>query len=117
MENITLGQVGLGLAFLVALITGISFIVDKFKEFITDSLKDNFDGVNKHIDELETKITTVDMEQTKSFLVRCIGDIEDGGISETELQRFFEQYEHYLAMDGNTYIKHKVEQLMQEGRI
>ena len=117
MENITLGQIGLGIAFIVALITGISYMNDKLKEWITDSLKDNFDAVNKHIDDLEEKISTVDMEQTKSFLVRCIGDIEDGGISETELQRFFEQYEHYLAMDGNTYIRHKVEQLMQEGRI
>ena len=117
MENITLGQIGLGIAFIVALITGISYMNDKLKEWITDSLKDNFDAVNKHIDDLEEKISTVDMEQTKSFLVRCIGDIEDGGISETELQRFFEQYEHYLAMDGNTYIRHKVEQLMQEGKI
>lgn len=117
MEKITIEQIGVGIAFLVALISGVSFLNTKLKEWITNQLKDNFDGVNQHIDDLEKKITNVDMEQTKSFLVRCIGDIEDGGISETELQRFYEQYEHYLAMDGNTYIRHKVEQLEAEGKI
>ena len=117
MEEITLGQVGIGLAFLVALITGVSYMNDRLKAWLNTSLKENFDGVNKHIDDLETKITSVDMEQTKSFLVRCIGDIEKGEISEIEKQRFYEQYEHYRKMDGNTYIKHKVEQLEAEGKI
>ena len=64
------------------------------------------------------QIAAVDLETTKNFLVRCIADIERGEVmSETEKERFYEQYEHYQKKGGNTYIKTKVERLHAEGRI
>lgn len=64
------------------------------------------------------QIAAVDLETTKNFLVRCIADIERGeAMAETEKERFYEQYEHYLKKGGNTYIKTKVERLQQEGRL
>ena len=118
MENITLGQIGIGLAFVVALITGVSYVSEKLKEGITKLLDDKFESTDKKIDDLATRIDKVDMESTKNFLVRFLNDVEQGKpMDNVVLQRFYEQYQHYLDMGGNTYIKHKVEQLQEEHKL
>lgn len=118
MENITLGQFGVGLAFLVALFSGISFMNGKLKDWMSDLLKDKFEATDKKIDDLGIRIDKVDMESTKNFLVRFLGDVEQGkDIDDVVLQRFYEQYQHYRDMDGNTYIKHKVEKLESEHKL
>lgn len=118
MENITLGQIGAGIAFVVAILTGVATINNKLRKWIKDSLKESFDIVDKKIDGLKDQIKTVDLEQTKSFLVRFLADVEQGKkIDDIELERFWEQYEHYRDMNGNTYIKKKVEKLEQEGKL
>lgn len=38
-------------------------------------------------------------------------------MSETEAERFWEQYEHYKASGGNTYIKNRIERLQAEGKL
>lgn len=110
MENITLEFVGEFVAFLVALVGGLGYLNRTLKGWLSKLIKEEFDSVNQRLDR-------VDMEACKNFLVRVIPDIEDGTIDETEKQRFYEQYEHYLEMGGNTYIKHKVEVLQKEGKI
>lgn len=118
MQDITLGQIGAGIAFIVAILTGVATINSKLKKWIKDSLKESFDIVDKKIDGLKDQIKTVDLEQTKSFLVRFLADVEQGKkIDEIEKERFWEQYEHYRNMNGNTYIKKKVEKLEQEGKL
>lgn len=110
MENITLEFVGEFVAFLVALVGGLGYLNRTLKGWLSKLIKEEFDSVNQRLDR-------VDMEACKNFLVRVIPDIEDGTIDETEKQRFYEQYEHYLEMGGNTYIKHKVEVLQKEEKI
>lgn len=119
MENITLGQIGAGIAFIVAILTGVSTIMSKFKKWMKDSLQDSFEAVDKRMDDLKTQIQTVDLEQTKSFLVRFLADVEQGkAIDEIELERFWEEYDHYKTdLKGNTYIKKKVEKMEQEGKL
>lgn len=119
MGEITLGQVSAGIAFIVALLTGVASINSKLKKWMQDSLKENFDGMEKKIDGLRSQINTVDLEQTKSFLVRYLADVEKGHpLDEIEKERFWEQYQHYKDdLDGNTYIRHKVEQLEKEGKL
>lgn len=110
MENITLEFVGEFVAFLVALVGGLGYLNRTLKGWLSKLIREEFDGINQRLDR-------VDMESCKNFLVRSIPDIEDGTIDETEKQRFYEQYEHYLKMGGNTYIKHKVEVLQKEEKI
>lgn len=123
MEQITLGQISLIVSFLVALITGISFLLKKLKEFIGGSLKEEFSKVNKKfddvknkIDELSYKIEDTDMNATKNFLVRFLADVEKGQtLNGVEWSRFWEQYDHYISHGGNSYIREKVEELKNQG--
>ena len=111
MENLTLGQLAADLGIIVAILGGFGLLYTKLKgaleKIITEQLKPISDQLNK-----------VDTETTKNFLVRCIADIERGDeMSETEKERFYEQYEHYVSLGGNTYIKAKVEKLIAEGKL
>jgi len=111
MGNITLTQVAEGLGLLLAICGGFGTLYVKLKAALTKVISDQ-------MKPLSDQISKVDMETTKNFLVRCISDIERGDVmSETEKERFYEQYEHYLAKGGNTYIKTKVEKMIAEGKI
>lgn len=118
MGDITIGQLAAAVAFFVALITGVGYLLKQIKAAIKSSLRDEFDPLNKKIDALDKKIDGVDMESCKNFLVQCISDVEKGvSFSEVEKERFLEQYEHYQKIGGNSYIKRKVDQLEQGGKL
>lgn len=112
MQNITIGQIATAVAFLVALFTGFGYLATQMKKMLKDALKDEFKPINQKIDTLETKLNAVDMESCKNFLVRYLSDVEKGVYTdEIERERFWEQYEHYQKIGGNSYIKKKVESL------
>jgi hypothetical protein len=119
MEQITLGQIGIAVGFLVALIAGVKTIKTSIKDWLKSALKEQFDGVNKRFDELDTKQTavikrldTVDIENCKNYLVTFLAEVARGEMKdETEMQRFWEEFEHYQSLGGNSYIKNKVEEL------
>lgn len=118
MDTITLGQIALGITFIVGLITGIAFLHNKLKEWLQEILKDQFSQIKTEISGLSKKIEDVDMNTCKNFLVRTLSDIEnEQPMSETELERFWEQYEHYTTIGGNSYIKNKVDKLKAEGKL
>ena len=119
MENITLGQVGAALAFLVSFLTGCGWIVKRLKDFIKDTLKEEVGTLRKDINGLGTRLDKVDMEATKNYLVSYLSKAEQGlPIDEIERERFCEEYDHYKKdLKGNSYITHKVEKLKSEGKI
>lgn len=125
MENITLGQVAIGLAFIVALITGLKTLYASVKKGMTALFRDEFKGLDEkfkglsdHIEKLEASIAGVDKEATKNYLVMQISQIEKGiPMGDIESERFWEQFEKYTKAGGNSYIKRKVEQLKEEGKI
>lgn len=118
MENITLGQIGLAVAFLGGLISGIGYLNKQLKTWIADSLKDQMDALDGKINELGGQINEVDMNATKNFLVAKLADIEqDHPMNEIEAERFWEQYAHYHKIGGNSYIDQKVERLKSLGKL
>lgn len=118
MEQITIGQIGLAVTFLVGLITGVGYLHKHLTDLLKKSLRDQFDPITRKIDELQTKIDTVDMESCKNYLVDFLADLDRGQeIDEIERERFWEQYEHYTKKGGNSYIHRKVEQLKSEGKL
>ena len=112
LGNLTLNNIAADIGLLTVIIVGFSTVYVKLKDVLVATIKEQLEPVTK-------AITKVDKETTKNFLVRCIADIERGdAISETEKERFYEEYEHYTDdLKGNTYIKSKVEKLQAEGRI
>lgn len=118
MSGITLGQIGIAITFLVGLISGISYLQTHLKIWISQALKDQLDSINGRINDLSSQIDEVDMESTKNYLVTFLSALEkDQTIDDLEVERFWEQYQHYRKKGGNSYIERKVELLKSEGRI
>ena len=119
MENVTLGFLGTGLAFIVGF--GLSYIqIKKWTvQAIKRTLKDELEAIKSDISDLHDEIRKEDKEKTKNFLVSMLADIERGvEWGDIERQRFYEQYDHYSKdLNGNTYIKTAVEQYEQNGKI
>ena len=95
------------------------------KTWVEKLLDDKFKDVAKQITEVrseiaavDSKVSRVDMETCKNFLVRYLADVERGEfVAEPEKQRFWEEYEHYTENGGNSYVKEWVERLKKEGKM
>lgn len=104
MENITLGQIGTALAFIVGLIGSITYL----KMTINKSIANTLEPINKKIDKL-------DLNQCRNYLVDFLTDIENG-ITKDDIQikRAYEIYDHYKNdLKGNSYIHDKWVKLMK----
>ncbi|MBQ6483077.1 MAG: hypothetical protein IJI45_18380 [Anaerolineaceae bacterium] len=118
MEQITIGQIAVIITFVVGVVTGVGFLGQKIKGWITNTMKDEFSSVHAQIQRLDDRISAVDMESTKNFLVDYLSRIERGeALDEIALERFWEQYEHYVQAGGNSYIRRKVDQLKTDGKL
>ena len=118
MEEITLGQIGLAVSFVVGLIGGLSFLHKHLKDWLSSSLEGQFSELKYEVQKISDHVNAVDVEACKNYLVRMLADIESGcSISEIEMSRFWEQYQHYEHIGGNSYIHRKVEQLKEDGKL
>lgn len=123
MESITIGQIAVAVAFLAALITGGVKIKDAVKKWLTNTLKESFDAQKRETDEIKRtvedikgQLDKVDIENCKNYLVTFLAETERGEVKdEIELQRFYEEYEHYVEKGGNSYVKEKFAKLKQKG--
>ena len=117
MENITIGQISIFIAFLVALVKGIEYLFQKFQKTAQEWLKKGLEPINTKLDGIDKKIDSVDMNSTKNFLIARFEDVNRNEIDETTRQRLYEQYEHYIKLGGNSYIKERFDELHKEGKI
>ena len=118
MENITLGQIAAAVGLIGILIGGYKALQKNIREGLQKIVSDLLKPITDSINQINVRLDKVDMESTKNFLVRCLSDVEKGEkMTEVEAERFWEQYEHYTSAGGNTYIKIKVEDLRDKGRI
>lgn len=123
MENITLGQISAALLFILALIAGIQNLKTNIKKWIEDGLKSRFDAIDKQnekilakIDDVDTRLDKVDMENCKNYLVTFMAEVRRGEMKDpTEIQRFWEEYDHYISKGGNSYVREGVEELKAKG--
>lgn len=117
MDNITLADIGTWIGFLAALIGSCAGIYAWIKKSLKSLFRTQTADIHVQMDEQKAMITRVDTENCKNFLVsflsRC--DKPNCTIDEIEKERFWEQYEHYLSLGGNSYIKNKVETLCKKG--
>lgn len=116
LNNLTINDISALIIFLGGLIGGIGYLHKTLKDWLEKLLGDEFKALGSRITELEVKIDKVDMETCKNFLVRFLADVENGAtILDSEKQRFWEEYEHYISNGGNSYIKEWVEKLRKKG--
>ena len=123
MESLTLGQLSAGVIFIVALIAGVQNLKKNIKTWIEDGLKSRFDAIDKQnekilakIDDVDTRLDKVDMENCKNYLVTFLAEVRRGEVKDpTEVQRFWEEYDHYISKGGNSYVREGVEELKAKG--
>lgn len=118
MDGITIGQIAVAVALLAGLISGGGIIGKAISKGLKKTIRAELEPLETKVDKLGKQIASVDMQATKNFLVGRLSDIEAGQVlSETALQRFWEELEHYRQLGGNSYIQRKVEQLEHDGRL
>lgn len=119
--GLTLEQAAAIVIFIGGLIGGIKYLKKELKDALKDMLKDQFKGVNDKLDNMQHRIDKIDEQACKNFLIRYLADIERGDkIYDSEKQRFWEEYDHYVdpdEVDGNSYIKEWVSRLKKEGKL
>lgn len=115
MEELTLGQISVAIAFFVALITGVKYLLNEIKKALEMALK----PTNDKIDRIDAKVDKVDKNATMNYIVRCFTDIDRGtSLDSASIMRLKDQYEHYIKdLNGNTYIHDEYERLKKEGKL
>lgn len=128
-EQITLGQVGLCLTFILGIIGGISKFKTILENWTTKQVKPLIEGMNtsfkKEIDDLRSEVNELkkqvdrqDMENVKNYLVLFLSDLDrNAKPNEIELARFDEEMKYYESKGGNSYIHRTYERLKQEGKL
>ena len=106
MDNITLGQISNLMVWILGFGGSTIAIIAAIKKAVASAFK-----------PINNKIDNVDMNATKNFLVRCIADMERHEIDQVTKMRFYEQFEHYQKIGGNSYIMSEVERLKKEGKL
>lgn len=117
MEEITIGQVAVFLAFIVALWGSIETISKKISKAFDSSLDKKLKPLEDKIDKIEKKVNDVDMNATKNYLLARIEETKHSGIDEVTRMRLLEQWEHYKALGGNSFIAGELEKLRKENKI
>jgi hypothetical protein len=118
MGDWTVEQIATAIALMVAVVSGVTYLTKQLKDWIEKLLDSKFKDLNHRIDSIEAKVDKIDMEACKNFLVRFLADVENGAaILDSEKQRFWEEYKHYISAGGNSYIKEWVDKLKKKGLI
>ena len=118
MEQITLGQIAAWAGFIALLGGSVLTILKGARKILTDLFREQMTQINARLDRQEETIKKIDQENCKNFLVSFLAKAESGGaLDEIETQRFWEEYQHYTEIGGNSYIKNKVEKLKGAGKL
>lgn len=116
--DITIGQIGSILTFIAGLITACGVIYGFGSKLATKAVKDVLKDTNSKLDQLDKKIDANTLENCKNYIVKYLARFdrnEEPTIEETK--RFWENYDIYTSMGGNSYIHEKVEHLKKEGKL
>lgn len=112
MNEVTIGQISIAISMIVGIISGAGFISQSTKKWIKSAMKEQMNELDSKISTIKSRLDAVDLESTKNYLVTYLSNREKGLASdEIEKERFWEQYQHYERLGGNSYIKRKVEEL------
>lgn len=115
MENLTLGQISIGLLFIVELAGTIGAIMLFFKRTIKKQLQPIEEEIKALKIELSSKIENVDVNQCRNYLVDFIADVAQGIEKEdTQIKRAYDVHDHYINdLHKNSYVEDKWKKLMK----
>lgn len=106
MEDITLGQIKDIVLFIVALVGGIGTL---YKLLMI--------GIKKQLEPINNELRKEKISRLKSELTTFMYLAENGELSNEQKMLAHEDYDMYIEMGGNSYIKEKIEALHKEGKL
>lgn len=95
---------------IVALITGLVTLIVCIINLIA-----NKKNVKKS--DLIEQINKVELNNCKNYLVQQISATDRRELSQAEKERYWENYDTYIKLGGNSYIHSETERLKKEGKL
>lgn len=95
---------------IVAIITGFVTLTISIINLIT-----NKKNVKKS--DLIEQINKVQLDNCKNYIVQQISAADRRDLSAAEKERYWENYDTYISLGGNSYIHSETERLKKEGKI
>lgn len=110
MENITLGQVLIGLVFIMSLISNAKNLIKE--------VKNPFDKkIQKALEPIRDDINHLEMSSIKTDLVNLMCLAEQSQLTHEQKLIAHELYDRYKEKGGNSYIHDEWERLKRENKI
>lgn len=118
MENFTIGEVAVALAFIVSFAGSVGYLKKNLADWVGAAVKKEIEPMQKEMAEMREESRSIDLENCKNFLVTYLAESERGAPHDPiEQERFWEEYEHYQKRGGNSYIQQKVDKLKAENKL
>lgn len=118
MEGITLGEISNVLLFAAGILGAGGSIAVFFGKRFGKMMAEQLKPTNEKIDSIQASIDEVDLANCKNYLVSTLSTLESGRtVDKVALERFWENYDHYTKLGGNSYIHTTVERLKKEGKL
>lgn len=118
MESLTVGEISATIGLVAGLIAGLGVIAKLGGKAALKWLSKSLEPISEKLDSIDNQLGDFDRERCKDYLVTFIAKIDRGHQpSETELERFFENYDRYTRYGGNSYVKTEVERLGRSGKL
>lgn len=119
MGDWTIGQLAASIALVAGIIGGLGAISKLVGRAASNWLQKSLKPISDKLDTIDSRFDAFDMDRCKDYLVHFIGRVDrhDYEPSETELERFYENYDRYSELGGNSYVKTEVERLNKSGKL
>lgn len=117
MENITLGQIAKGLAFIVALIGSVVYLKKGMIKGLSKVINSQLEPIKVEIKELKEETSKNNLSSIKTDLINLMEFADKKIISTEQKIRSYELYDYYCLHGGNSYVHDKWEKLKKEGKL
>ena len=118
IENITIGQIGIWLGFIVTFVGSIVAILRYAKQVNNKILEPINQKLTKMDSDHLKKLENLELSSIKTDLVNFINDLEHN-VPKSQIQKMnaHELYDRYSELGGNSYVHDHWEKLKKEGKV
>lgn len=121
MSDWTLGEIAANLALLAGIITASGviyhFVVKNVQKTLENAFKQHTESTCDRLGKIERKLDDIDLSACKNFMVQFLAQVERGQVDDEETIRFWEVYDKYTQLGGNSYIHEKVDRMKKENKL
>lgn len=117
IENLTLGDLAKGLAFIVGLISSVVYLKKGTIKGIASVIDERLEPIKKEVENLKEETSKNNLSSIKTDLINLMELADKEKISPEQKMRSYELYDYYCKHGGNSYVHDKWERLKNEGKI